>query len=413
MIPLNSKVVVIGGGAAGMMAAAIAASRGIQTILYEKNYKLGKKIYLTGKGRCNLTNQCDIEETIENIPGNGRFLYSALYALDNYRLRELFHELGLPTKVERGNRVFPLSDKSSDVIRALENFLTKHNVRVHLNKEITNIQVQEGRVTGVCTRDGDIISSSSVVIATGGLSYPTTGSTGDGYRWAKELGHTIIPLRPSLVSLETDEDWIRELQGLTLKNVRVKAVTTDGKNIREEFGEMMFTHFGISGPIVLTVSRFVYDWLRDGIKLYIDLKPALSHEKLNERMLRDFSQACNKQSGSCLDGLLPKRLAAAIMKGSGIELQKRINQITRQERQDLVNTVKGLEVNIKSLRPYSEAVVTAGGISTKEVNPRTMESKLVKGLMFAGEVLDVDGLTGGFNLQIAFSTGYLAGMSCE
>jgi len=410
---MGKRAVVIGGGASGMMAAATAASRGIETVLLEKNEKLGKKIYITGKGRCNLTNQCDIEDIIENTPGNGSFIYSALYSFDNTRLRDLFMELGVPTKVERGGRVFPVSDKSSDVIKALSTYMKRNNVSVRLNKEVSGIRVREDSVEGVCTSDGDFIDASSVVVATGGLSYPSTGSTGDGYRWAKKTGHTIIPLRPSLVPLEARERWAKELQGLALKNIRVKALTAHGKSIREEFGEMLFTHFGVSGPVILTISRFVYDWVESGIKLRIDLKPALTHEKLDTRLLRDFSESPNKQAGNCLDGLLPKSLAGVIIKLCGINSQKNINQVTREERQCFVSMLKGLELNITGLRPFSEAVITAGGVSTREVDPGTMESKLVKGLIFAGEVLDIDALTGGFNLQIAFSTGYLAGMSCR
>ncbi len=413
MNSMEKRAVIIGGGASGMIAAATAASRGIETVLLEKNEKLGKKIYITGKGRCNITNQCDIEDIIENTPGNASFLYSALYSFDNNRLRELLRELGVPTKVERGGRVFPVSDKSSDVIKALNKYMNRHNASVRLKKEVSGIRVSGGSVEGICTSDGDFISASSVVIATGGLSYPSTGSTGDGYRWAKKLGHTITPLSPSLVPLETREGWVKELQGLALKNIRVKALTTQGKSIREEFGELLFTHFGVSGPVILTISRFICDWIKDGVKLRIDLKPSLSHEKLDARMLRDFSESPNKQAASCLDGLLPKSLAGVIITLSGIDVQKKINQITREERQRFINILKGLELNVTGLRPFSEAVVTAGGVSTGEVDPGTMESKLVKGLMFAGEVLDIDALTGGFNLQIAFSTGYVAGMSCR
>ncbi len=410
---MKQRVIVIGGGASGMMAAAAAASKGVETILLEKNEKLGKKLYITGKGRCNVTNQCDVEEIIENTPGNGNFLYSALNSFDNHRLRDLLNGLGVPTKVERGNRVFPVSDKSSDIIKALEKLMRKHSVSINLNKRVSGIKVHNGCVNGVYIDNKDFLRSTSVVVATGGLSYPSTGSNGDGYGWAAELGHSISCLRPSLVPLEIREDWAKGLQGLALKNVKVKALTTQGKSIREEFGELIFTHFGVSGPVILTISRFIYDWIDKGVRLNIDLKPALSHGTLNARILRDFSQGANRRAESCLNSLLPRSLATTIFGISGIDAGKKINQITRGERQHFVNTLKGLNLNVTGVRPYSEAVVTAGGVSTDEVDPGTMESKLVKGLMFAGEVLDIDALTGGFNLQIAFSTGYLAGISCR
>ncbi len=410
---MRNKAVVIGGGAAGMMAAATAASRGIETVLLEKNEKLGKKIYITGKGRCNVTNQCEIEEIISNTPGNGTFLYSALYSFNNNSLRDLLMQMGVPTKVERGNRVFPVSDKSSDIIKALSAYMTKNKVMVQLDKEVSDIKVRENRVEGVRTTDGDFIEASSVIVATGGVSYPSTGSTGDGFKWAKKMGHTVIPLRPSLVPFVTKEAWVRELQGLTLKNVRVKALTVQGRRIREEFGEILFTHFGVSGPIILTLSRFVHEHINDGVVLKIDLKPGLNTEKLNSRILRDFTENTNKQAKNSLDELLPGSLAAVIVKLWDIDPEKQINQITRQERQCLINLLKGLELNITKLRPINEAVITAGGISTREIDPASMESKIIKGLYFAGEVLDVDALTGGFNLQIAFSTGYMAGMYCR
>jgi hypothetical protein len=410
---MKSRIIVIGSGAAGMMAAATAGSRGMDTVVFEKNEKPGKKIFITGKGRCNVTNQCEIEEFINNTPGNGRFLYSALNSFDNYRLREMLLQMGVPTKVERGNRVFPASDKSSDIIKALTDYMIKHNAVIKLNKGIADIMTDVGSVKGVYTTAGDFIQASSVIVATGGLSYPSTGSTGDGYRWAQKLGHTIVPLRPSLVPLETGEEWVRQLQGLTLKNVRVTAMTARGKRIKEEFGEMLFTHFGVSGPVILTLSRYIHDQIKKGIRLEIDLKPALSLEKLHLRILRDFTQNANKQVKNSLDALLPKSLAPVIVRLSGINPEKHINQITKEERQALVSLLKGLRISITGFRPFSEAVVTAGGVSTKEIDPSTMESKICRGLFFAGEVLDVDALTGGFNLQIAFSTGYLAGMHCK
>jgi predicted Rossmann fold flavoprotein len=413
MIFMKNRVVVIGGGASGMMAAAVAASRGLETHLLEKNDKLGKKLYLTGKGRCNVTNECEIEEMIENTPGNGPFLYHSLYSFDNYRLRELLNDMGVPTKVERGNRVFPVSDKSSDVIKALASYMKKHGVNVRLRKPVSDIKASGSRVEGVYTDDGDLIKASSVIVATGGLSYPSTGCTGDGYKWAKGFGHTIVPLRPSLIPLETKEKWVKEVQGLTLKNVNVRALTKRGKAVGEEFGEMLFTHFGVSGPVILTLSRFVYDYIKEGVVLKIDLKPALSMQKLDLRMLRDFTDKPNRKAANCLDDLLPKSLAEVIMKKSGIDIEKQTNQITREERQSLLSVLKGLELEVSKVRPIKEAVITAGGVSTKEVDPATMESRIIKGLYFTGEVLDVDALTGGFNLQIAFSTGYLAGSSCS
>lgn len=410
---MGEKVIVIGGGAAGMMAAATAASRGMDVALFEKNRKFGKKLYITGKGRCNVTNQCSIEEFIRNIPGNGKFLYNALYSFDNYRIREMLKQMGVPTKVERGNRVFPVSDKASDVIRALTDYMNNSNVSQHLNMGISGIATKGGRVKGVYTIDGDFIEATSVIVATGGLSYPSTGSTGDGFRWAKGLGHTIVPVRPSLVPMETKEKWVKGLQGLTLKNINVTAYINGGKKIREEFGEMLFTHFGVSGPVILTLSRFIYDNLKDGVHLRVDTKPALSFEKLDQRILRDFVKITNKQVKNSLDGLLPKSLADILIGLSGINSGKTINQVTKQERHTLVRLLKGFKLNIKGFRPINEAVVTAGGVSTDEINPATMESKICDGLYFAGEVIDVDALTGGFNLQIAFSTGYVAGMHCK
>jgi hypothetical protein len=412
-MPMRSKVVVVGGGAAGMMAAATAASKGLKTLLLEKNEKLGKKIYITGKGRCNVTNYCDPEEVIKNTPGNGTFLYSAIYSFDHNSLRDILHEMGVPTKVERGNRVFPVSDKSSDIIKALEKYMAKFNVEVRLNARVTEIKAEGGKIIGVCTSDGNFIDASSVIIATGGLSYPTTGSTGDGYRWARKLGHSIIPIRPSLVPIETEETWVKEVQGLSLRNVTVSAITDRGKIIKEEFGEMMFTHFGISGPVILTISRYIHEFLKEGVKIRIDLKPALDSATLNRRVLRDFGKYPNKQVRNALNDLLPHGIIPVIVREAKIPPQKPVNQVTRDERQSLIRVLKGLELKVKKLRPVKEAIITAGGVSTGEVNPSTMESKIVEGLYFAGEVLDIDALTGGFNLQIAFSTGYLAGLNCR
>ncbi len=410
---MGSSILVIGGGAAGMMAAAAAASRGMDTTVFEKNDKLGKKIYITGKGRCNVTNQCDIEEFINSTPGNGSFLYSALHFFDNNKLRDILMQMGVPTKVERGNRVFPVSDKSSDVIKALASYMKKYNVSVRLGNGIADIAADEGGVKGVYTTGGEFVRASSVVVATGGLSYPSTGSTGDGLKWAKKLGHTVVTPRPSLVPMETREKWVKDLQGLALRNVKVTAINYKSDKIRSEFGEMLFTHFGVSGPVILTLSRFVIDSMENGIRLIIDTKPALSNEKLDRRMIRDFMENANKRAKYSLDTLLPKSLAAYVFDLSGINPDKPVHQISKDERHALAKLLKSITVNITGLRPFSEAVITAGGVSTKEIDPTTMESRICKGLYFAGEVLDVDALTGGFNLQIAFSTGYAAGMHCK
>ena len=396
-----------------MMAAAAAASRGMDTTVFEKNDKLGKKIYITGKGRCNVTNQCDIEEFINSTPGNGSFLYSALHFFDNNKLRDILMQMGVPTKVERGNRVFPVSDKSSDVIKALASYMKKYNVSVRLGNGIADIAADEGGVKGVYTTGGEFVRASSVVVATGGLSYPSTGSTGDGLKWAKKLGHTVVTPRPSLVPMETREKWVKDLQGLALRNVKVTAINYKSDKIRSEFGEMLFTHFGVSGPVILTLSRFVIDSMENGIRLIIDTKPALSNEKLDRRMIRDFMENANKRAKYSLDTLLPKSLAAYVFDLSGINPDKPVHQISKDERHALAKLLKSITVNITGLRPFSEAVITAGGVSTKEIDPTTMESRICKGLYFAGEVLDVDALTGGFNLQIAFSTGYAAGMHCK
>lgn len=409
---MKSRVIVVGGGAAGMMAAATAASRGIDTLLLEKNDILGKKIYITGNGRCNLTNSCSVDEIIKNTPGNGVFLYSALNAFSHEDIRRILMQMGVPTKVEKGNRVFPVSDKSGDVVRALEEYAKKCGAKVMLNCAVSEIKIERGRAKGVYAERGQLLEASSVIVATGGLSYPSTGSTGDGYRWAARAGHEIIPLRPSLVPVETGEDWVRDLQGLSLKDVRVQALTSTGKRIREERGEMLFTHFGLSGPIILTISRFIYEYLKEGVILIIDLKPQLDSAQLDNFLLSLFRQGSNKKIKNALKLLLPQRIVSVLLSKTGISKQRPINQITREERKRLVEAIKRFDVKVKGLRPVKEAIITAGGVSTREVDPSSMESRLVKGLFFAGEVLDVDALTGGFNLQIAFSTGYLAGISC-
>ncbi|MDD4503457.1 MAG: NAD(P)/FAD-dependent oxidoreductase [Clostridiaceae bacterium] len=409
---MKYDVVVLGGGPAGMMAAGTAASIGKRTLLVEKNEKLGKKLFITGKGRCNVTNFADFDEFMKNIPKNSKFFYSSFNNFSNYDLIELLKSLGLKTKVERGGRVFPESDKSSDVIKALERYLSKHNVEVKLNSKLLNIRQEDGAISGVLLDSGQIVECSSVIICTGGVSYPQTGSTGDGYEIAKRAGHSICELMPSLVPLLTKEAFIKDLQGLSLKNVSIKA-SADGKLVYEDFGEMLFTHYGLSGPIILSASFYVSEYLRKkkGIKIDIDLKPALSEEELDKRIIRDFEKNTNKQFKNSLDELLPKKLIPVIIALSGIDESKEVHQISKLERKVLVKLLKGFNVTISGTRPIEEAIVTSGGINLKEINPKTMESKLVKGLYFAGEVIDLDAFTGGFNLQIAFSTGYAAGLN--
>jgi len=409
---MKKRTVVIGAGPAGMMAAGTAAKRGIETILLEKNKRPGTKLLLTGKGRCNITNNTDIQGLIDNTPGNGSFLYSAFYTFSNEDIIRFFNENRLPTKLERGGRIFPESDRAADVRDTLLSYAEKNGARLCLSSPAESVIVESGKVAGVKLKNGSRIDCDSVIIATGGLSYPKTGSTGDGYVMAKECGHVIIPPKPSLVPLEVHEDWVRELQGLTLKNVSILLTDTKGKKIYSDFGEMLFTHFGVSGPVILSCSRHILDMDYRDVTLTIDLKPALTLEKLDERIKRDFEKFSRKQFKNSLGELLPKKLIPVIVRLSGISGEKFVNQITRQERRELAGLLKGLKLRIKGTRPIDEAVVTAGGVCTDEINPSTMESKLIKGLFFAGEVIDVDAYTGGFNLTIAFSTGYLAGMNC-
>jgi len=409
---MKRRVVVIGAGPAGMMAAGKAAERGMDTILAEKNDRVGKKILISGKGRCNITNNTDIEGLIENIPGNGSFLYSAFYTFSNTDLVEFFNKRGLMTKVERGGRVFPVSDKSKDVTDVLLRYVTGNGVRVLLKSPVQEIKAEDGRVKSVLLKNGDEIKCDSVILAAGGASYPGTGSTGDGYEIAKKLGHAIVDLKPSLVPLVAEEPWVKELQGLSLKNVSVTFINKNGKKIYDDFGEMLFTHFGVSGPVILSGSRHILDLGFKNVRLSIDLKPALTEEKLDERIIRDFEKYSRKQYKNSLDDLLPQKLIPVVIKLSEIHPEKPVNQITREERRKLVHILKNFELTITGSRPIKEAIVTAGGVSTDEINPSTMESKIIKGLFFAGEIIDVDGYTGGFNLTIAFSTGYLAGLNC-
>ncbi|MBE6082039.1 MULTISPECIES: NAD(P)/FAD-dependent oxidoreductase [Tissierellales] len=407
---MAETVGVIGGGPAGIIAAGTAASNGRKVTLIEKNNKIGKKLYITGKGRCNITNSSPIEDFFDNIVTNYQFLYSALYSFTNTDILNLLSKYGLKVKVERGNRVFPLSDKSSDVIKTFEKFLKDNGVEILFNFEVRNIS-KKGNKFMIMGKNGEKLFFDKIIICTGGKSYPSTGSTGDGYNFAQNLGHRIIPLKPSLVPFETVESWVKDLQGLTLKNVRLSAYS-DGKKIYEDFGEMLFTHFGISGPIVLTMSNYINKYDGKRIDLKIDLKPALSIDKLDERILRDFDLYKNKHISNGLKDLLPKKMIPIILRLSKIDEEKFINQITKEERNNIVDLIKSVPLTFKKFRPLEEAIVTSGGVSTLEINSSTMESKILKGLFFAGEIIDIDGLTGGYNLQIAYSTGYLAGKNC-
>ena len=405
------NVIITGGGPAGMMAAIIAARRGFKVTLVEKNEKLGKKLFITGKGRCNITNAGDTEDLFNSIVTNRKFMFSSFNGFSNYDTLGFFVVLGLQIKIERGNRVFPESDHSSDVIGALNRELKRLSVDVRLNTEVKDIIVNGGKATGVvvkCSGKESTIQADNVIVATGGNSYQSTGSTGDGYRFARKLGHSVTPIVPALVPFNVAEDWESDLQGLSLKNVSI--VVLDGKQeIYSDFGEMLFTHFGVSGPLILSASSFAARRIKEHpLKLIIDLKPALSQEQLDERILRDFDEEKNKAFKNSLDKLLPKKMIPVIVRLSDIDGNKKVNEITKQERQKLVSLIKGLELTITGLRGFNEAIITQGGINVREINPTTMESKLVKNLYFAGEVLDVDALTGGFNLQIAWSTGYAA-----
>ncbi len=405
------RIIVIGGGAAGAMAAIAAAEQGARVELLEKNEKIGKKLYITGKGRCNLTNACELEELRKKIVTNSRFMYSALYAFTNEDTIRFFEESGMPVKIERGDRAFPVSDKSSDVIAVLTRRLLQAGVTLRFRSEVNQLCVSEGRVTGVLLKSGEMLPCDACIVATGGLSYASTGSTGDGYTFARLCGHTVKECYPSLVGLKITESFAKELEGLSLKNVRLRAVQ-GRKELYNDMGELLFTADGVSGPLVLSASAAVTDRLSAGeIVLSIDLKPALSKEELNARILRDFEEAKNKQFRNALDKLLPQRLIRVIISLCKIPEEKQVNAITRQERAVLTDVLKGMELHIKKTGGFNEAVITRGGVSVKEITPSTMESKLVNGLYFAGEVLDVDALTGGYNLQIAWSTGYLAGIS--
>ena len=410
---MNEKydVLVIGGGAAGLMAAGTAAQSGKKTLLLERNARTGRKLLLTGQGRCNVTNNCpDIGELISNVPENGRFLYSAFSRFMPYDTMSFFENLGVPLKTERGNRVFPVSDKAVDIADALYDFINNNSVILR-QARVKKLLIKDAAVNGVTDENGNDYFADSVIIATGGLSYPKTGSDGDGYKLAAQAGHNIIEPKPSLVALNAHDGFCSALQGLSLKNISIKVSDTDKqKVIYTDFGEMLFTHFGVSGPVILSASSHMREMKPKKYVISIDLKPALSPEKLDARILRDFSENINKNFINALDSLLPKKLVPVVVKRSGIPASTKANQITKKQRAALAELLKNFTVTITGFRPIDEAVITSGGVKVSEIDPKTMESKLVGGLFFAGEVIDVDAYTGGFNLQIAFSTGYLAGI---
>lgn len=411
---MTKNVIVIGAGAAGMMAAYTAASKGYSVTLYEKNEKPGKKIYITGKGRCNITNSCDTDELFNHIITNKKFMYSSIYSFDNHAVIDFFEKNHLKTKIERGNRVFPVSDKSSDVINTLVRAMQKQGVMVRYQANVKDIIVENDCVKGIVLSGGEKVFADNVIISSGGLSYPITGSDGSGIKILTNHGHSLKETTPALVPMNVCEEYIKELQGLSLKNVKGSFYSSSKpkKPLYEEFGEMLFTHFGISGPIVLSASSYLAKFfLKEKILLKIDLKPALSFQQLDDRILREFEKNINKNFNNSLDDLLPKKLIPIMIQYCGIDPYKRVNVISKEERQILVRAFKEFTMTISSLRGYNEAIITQGGIRVKEINPATMESKLIKHLFVAGEMLDVDALTGGFNLQIAWSTGHLAGDS--
>ncbi|OWZ84410.1 NAD(P)/FAD-dependent oxidoreductase [Natranaerobius trueperi] len=412
---MSSKTLVVGGGPAGMIAAIRAGKSGSNVILLEKNDFLGKKLMITGKGRCNLTTTLDPQEIVENFPGNGYFLYGPIYSFSNYDLMDFFESLGIKLKRERGDRVFPESDKAKEIQKALLKSMENLQVKIKSNIKVTQILTEkdnsETRVIGVKTNKGAFYSD-NIILATGGASYPATGSTGDGYKLASQLGHTIISPKPSLVPLLIKEKYVKDLQGLTLKNVSASLKNKNGKLLQDEFGEMLFTHNGVSGPIILSISRSATEYFsknNDNLYLSIDFKPALDNEKLDQRIQRDFEKFTNKDFKNSLDDLLPKSLIPVVISKSNIDPDKKVNQITRKERQQLITTLKSFELTVTGTHSFEDAIVTAGGVSTKEISPQTLESKIIKNLYLAGEIIDIDGYTGGFNLQAAFSTGWVAG----
>lgn len=405
-----SKVLVVGGGAAGMFAAIFAAYNGNEVHIYEKNEKLGKKLFITGKGRCNITNAGDMETLFSSVVTNSKFLYSSFYGYTNEDVINFFENVGVKTKIERGNRVFPESDHSSDVIGGLTRELHRLGVEIHLRTEVKKIVGKE-KFEYIELNNGKKISADACIVATGGFSYQTTGSTGDGYRFAEELGHQVTEILPSLVPLVIKEDYVRELQGLSLRNVQ--ATIYDGKKkLYQDFGEMLFTHYGVSGPLMLSASSYIAKKVKEKeLKLVIDLKPALTFEQLDQRVLRDFDENINKQFKNAIQKLFPSKLVPVILAVCDIDPEKKVNLITKEERQQFISLIKNFELTISGLRDFNEAIITKGGVKVKEINPSTMESKLVQNLYFVGEVLDLDALTGGFNLQIAWSTAYAAGNS--
>lgn len=406
-----SKVLLIGGGAAGMLASIFAAGAGHEVHVFEQNEKLGKKLFITGKGRCNFTNDCPVEELFKNVVTNPKFLYSAFYGFDSQSAIRFFEELGVRTKTERGGRAFPASDHSSDIIRAMERRMKALGVKLHLKTRVQSVNARDGAVTGITLADGTQIFGDRVLVATGGVSYPSTGATGDGYRFARETGHTVTELSPSLVPLRTEEAYIPRLQGLSLKNVRL-SVFDGKKKVFDEFGEMLFTHCGVSGPLVLSASARAGGRLSENpLKAYIDLKPALDAEQLDARLLRIFGEAKNRQFKNALGGLFPAKLTPVIIELSDIPGEKKVNEISRKERDGFIRLIKAFPFTITGTGEYKEAIITRGGVSVRDVNPGTMESRRIHGLYFAGEVLDVDAVTGGYNLQIAWSTAYAAAQS--
>lgn len=407
------RVVIIGAGASGMLAAKVASDRGYKVIVLEKQKRCGQKLLITGKGRCNITNNCEIEELIENVPTNGKFLYSAFYTFTNDQVIDMFNDLGVETKTERGKRVFPVSDKAVDVVRALEKQMRSNkNVEVLLNSKVDKIEAQDGKVKKVILSDKREIECDSVIVATGGVSYPRTGSNGDGYKFARNLGHTIIKPKASLIGLEVMEDYVTDLAKLSLRNVSINVYNSKNKKIYDDFGEMEFTKYGLDGPIIKSASCRMGDLSKENYNIVLDLKPALDEDKLDKRVQKDFQKYANKNFENSLNDLLPKQLIPTIVKLSKIDPYIKVNQISKEERKNLVHLIKNITFTVKNYRPIEEAIITSGGVKTSEINSSTMESKLVSGLYFAGEVIDVDAYTGGFNLQIAFSTAYLAAINC-
>lgn len=409
---MSRKVIIIGGGPAGMMAAGTAAQRGLHVKLVEQNKMLGKKLLITGKGRCNVTNACeDVQDLIRNVPTNGSFLYSAFYGFTNQQTMEFFERQGVPLKVERGGRVFPVSDRSQDIAQALRKYLIENNVEI-LNDQVDDILSADGRICGVVTAKRGKLEADSVILATGGLSYQNTGSTGDGYTWAENLGHEITELRPSLVPIRVQETWISEVMGLSLRNVAITVLDSRDRKVYQDFGELMFAHFGLTGPVVLSASAHMRHMGKETYRVFLDLKPALDEKQLDQRICRDFQQNLNRDFRNSLGALLPGALIPNVIVLSGIDPYKKVNSVTREERSRLLSVLKRMEFRVTGFCPIEQAIITSGGVNVKEINPSTMESKLISGLYFAGEIMDVDAYTGGFNLQIAFSTGHLAGSCC-